>query len=146
MLGEGYDDDTFLDTLDGETDAVRIIDRLLSMALETEALAEAAKAEEYELALRRKRFEARSEAFRSQMLLMLEAMGIDRIERARATLSRLKPRQSVEVINADEVPSQLCKTTVAPDIAAIKKQLEAGETVPGAALVMGAPSISIRVK
>jgi hypothetical protein len=52
----------------------------------------------------------------------------------------------VEVINADEVPSQLCKTTVTPDKAAIKKQLEAGEAVPGAALVMGAPSISIRVK
>jgi len=52
----------------------------------------------------------------------------------------------VQITDEAAIPSQLCKTTVAPDRSAIKAQLLAGETVPGAMIVTGKDSLSVRVK
>ena len=69
-----------------------------------------------------------------------------KVERPLATVSRLKGRLSVHIIDAEAIPSQLCRVVTSPDKTAIKKQLEAGEHVPGAVLEQGAPTISVRVK
>ena len=65
---------------------------------------------------------------------------------ARATISRRAGLPSVQITDEAAIPSQLCKTTVAPDKAAIKAQLLAGETVPGAQIVMGADGVTVRVR
>lgn len=146
MLGDDFDEVTFLDTLDGETDAADIADKLIAAMQEAEAMAEAVKAQEADLKARRARFEARGDAFRKQMLHLLDAAGMKKMERPAATISRRAGLPSVQITDESAVPSQLCKTTITPDKAAIKAQLLAGETVPGAVIVTGDDGVTVRVK
>lgn len=146
MLGEDFDADTFLDTLDGETDAADIADRLLAALADADAMAEAIKSQEADMKARRQRYEARGDAFRRQLFLLLDAIGEKKLERPRATVSRRSGLPSVQITDETAIPSQLCKTTVTPDKAAIKAQLLAGETVPGAQIVMGDDGVTVRTK
>lgn len=147
-LGEDFDDETFLDTLDGATDALDIADRLIAMTLDAEAMAEAIKAQASDLTARRQRKEAQCDAFRAQMLKVLDATGLKKLERPRATISRRAGSQSVRITDEAAVPSQLCtvKTITTPDKAAIKAQIMAGEDVPGAEIVTGDDGIIVRVR
>lgn len=145
-LGDDFDAEAFLDTLDGETDAADLADRLIAELADAEAMADAIKAQEADLKARRGRYEMRGEAFRRQLLNLLDAMGEKKIERPRATVSRRAGLPSVQITDEASIPSQLCKTTVTPDKAAIKAQLLAGEAVPGAQIVTGDDGVTVRVK
>jgi hypothetical protein len=145
-LGDDFDLETFMDTLDGVTDAADIADRMISDMLAAEAMGEAIRSEIADLTERRDRYDARKDAFRRQLLALLDATGEKKMERPRATISRRAGFPSVHITDETAIPSQLCKTTVAPDKAAIKAQLLAGETVPGAQIVMGADGVTVRVK
>lgn len=146
MLGDDFDPETFWDSLDGETDALDILDHLLASMQEDDVLAGATKAYASDLSSRASRIAARAAAKKKTLGLILDAAGQKKVERPRGTVSRLAGRLSVQITDETSVPSQLCKTTVAPDKAAIKKQLDAGEIVPGAELVRGEDSVSVRVK
>lgn len=146
MLGDDLDDETLIDTLDGEADVADIADRMLAAMLDADALAAAVKAQEADLKARRSRIEARAEAFRAQLLTLLDATGAKKMERPRATISRRHGLLSVHITDETAIPSQLCKTTVTPDKAAIKAQLLAGETVPGAEIVTGADGVTVRCR
>jgi hypothetical protein len=146
MLGDDFDEVTFLDTLDGETDAADIADKLIAAMQEADAMADAVRTLEADLRTRRSRFDARSDAFRKQMLSLLDAAGVKKLERPAATISRRAGLPSVQITDESAVPSQLCKTTVTPDKAAIKAQLLAGEAVPGAVIVMGDDGVTVRSK
>lgn len=145
-LGDDFDADAFLDTLDGETDAAEIADRLLAELADAEAMAEAIRGQEADMKARRQRYDMRGEAFRRQLLNLLDAIGEKKIERPRATVSRRAGLPSVQITDEAAIPSQLCKTTVAPDKTAIKAQLMAGETVPGAQIVVGDDGVTVRTK
>lgn len=146
MLGDDYDDEAFLDTLDGETDAADILDRVIAKMQDAEALADAIRGQVHELDARRKRIDARADAFRATLLTIIDAMGMTKVERPRATISRRAGLLSVRIIDETAIPSQLCKVVQTPDKAAIKKQLQAGETVPGAMLEAGPDGVTVRVK
>lgn len=146
MLGEDFDPDTFWDTLDGETDALDLIDHVLASMQDDAALADATKAQADELSARARRIKARADAKKASLKTILDATGQRKVERPRGTVSKLAGRLSVNITDETAVPSQLCKTTVSPDKTAIKKQIEAGEDVPGAELVRGDDTISVRVK
>ncbi|MBK8909157.1 MAG: siphovirus Gp157 family protein [Rhodospirillales bacterium] len=142
----GDDDEAaFLDTLDGETDALDIADELIVRALEADALAEAARAQARDLSARAGRMDARSAAIRAQMLALIDAMGVRKLERPRATLSRRTGTVSVRIVDEAEVPTQLCRVERVPDKTAIKRALEAGENVPGAELGRGPDGVTLRV-
>lgn len=145
-LGDDFDPETFMDTLDGMTDAADIADRMIADMLAAEAMGEAIRGEIADLTARRDRYDARKDAFRRQLLSLLDATGEKKMERPRATISRRAGLPSVQITDEAAIPSQLCKTTVAPDKAAIKAQLLSGETVPGAQIVMGADGVTVRVK
>lgn len=146
MLGDDFDPDTFWDSLDGETDALDLIDHVLASMQEDDALAAATKAQADDLTARARRVKARADAKKSTLKTILDAAGQRKVERPRGTVSKLAGRLSVKITDETSIPSQLCKTTVAPDKTAIKKQIEAGEEVPGAELVRGEDTISVRVK
>lgn len=145
-LGDDFDPETFMDTLDGMTDAADIADRMIADMLAAEAMGEAIRGEIADLTARRDRYDARKDAFRRQLLSLLDATGEKKMERPRATISRRAGLPSVQITDEAAIPSQLCKTTVAPDKAAIKAQLLAGEIVPGALIVMGADGVTVRVR
>lgn len=144
-LGDDFDPETFWDTLDGETDALDIADRLIANMLSDKSLVEAARVEEKDLATRRKRIEAREEAVKRTLLTLLNATGEKKLERPRATISKRSGSPSVHITDEASIPSQLTKTVTSPDKAAIKKQLQQGEDVPGAELVVGDDTIAVRV-
>ncbi len=147
MLGDDFDEVTFLDTLDGETDALDIADRILATMMDDDALATAAKAQAADLKRRADRMDARADAHKRVLLTLLDATGQKKLERPRATISRRAGSLSVRIVDESSIPSQLCtvKTITAPDKAAIRAQIEAGELVPGAELVRGGDTVSVRV-
>lgn len=148
MLGEDFDEATFWDSLDGETDVLDIADRVIARMQEDAALADAAAAQAAALASRAARLTARGTAHKAALLHLLDAAGQKKLERPAATISRRAGSVSVNITNEDDIPSQLMtvKTTTAPDKAAIKRAIEAGETIPGAELVRGPDSLIVKVK
>ena len=142
----GDDEQTFLDTLDGETDFMDIIGGLVKEREEAKAFSEASKSLITEYTDRKRRLESKVSSINGVIGKLLDVSGQDKVAHPLATVSRTKGRQSVVIVDESEVPSQLTKTKVEPDKAAIKRQLEAGEIVPGAALVIGDAGVTIRVK
>lgn len=142
------DEETFLDTLDGETDCLDLLDREIAAMQADESLADAIRAQIAALTARRDRIDMRAAAHRSNAGMILRAIGYTKAERPLATVSIRPGNLSVQITDEAEIPSQLTreKVTRTPDKAAIMAQLEAGETVPGASLVRGADIISVRVK
>ena len=145
MLGDDFDDATFWDTLDGETDAGDILDFLIWKTQTDQHSVEAIKEHEAALKLRRQRIEARTAANKAAMLSVMEAAGKTKVERPCATLSRRNGSPSVVITDEEAVPSQLCQVRKVPDKKAIKAQLDAGETVPGAEIRTGPDSLTVRV-
>lgn len=145
MLGDDFDAVTYWDTLDGETDALDVIDRVLSDRAEALALADAAQAQAKQLEARAKRLTARAAAMDRALLSILDAAGERRVERPAATVSRRAGRMSVAITELHDIPTQLTRVRVEPDKTLIRKALEAGETIPGAELVRGEDGVTVRV-
>lgn len=144
ILGDDYDLETFLDTLDGQTDALDILDQLIAQDREAAALATAIKAQISDLTARKARMEARSRAAKTAMLTLLDVVGERKIERPAATVSRRSGSASVAITDETAVPSQLCQIKKVPDKKAIKAQIDAGEDVPGAEIKIGADGVILR--
>lgn len=145
-LMTGDDQDTFLDTLDGETDAMDILGKLIQERTECSIYEGSVKELAATYTARAKRLSAKQDAISQTIGQLLDAMGETKVQHELATVSRTKPRWSVRIENEAEVPSQMMKVTTRPDVAAIKKQMEQGETVPGCTINPGNPSITIRIK
>lgn len=147
MLRDYSDDETlYWDTLDGETDVMDVVGRLVMEAVEADHHAAAAKEMSKVFADRASRLQSKRRAVNDAIMAVMEATGQDKIPHPLATISRRKGRPSVTIINEQEIPTQLTKTVRTADKTAIKKQLEAGEDVPGATLDIGADTVSMRIK
>ncbi len=142
------DEETYADTLDGETDVFDILDGEIAAMQSDEALAAAIKAREADLKTRRERIKMRAEAHRKNIKLVLSYAALAKAERPLATVSIRPGSLSVRIVDEAEIPSQLMREEVtrAPDKAAIKAQIEAGETVPGAVMERGDDVLNVRVK
>lgn len=142
------DEETFLDTLDGETDILDLLDQEIAGLHGDEALAAAIKVQEADLRTRRERIEFRADAHKKALKIILNAAGLQKAERPGATVSIRQGSMSVRIVDEADIPSQLMreKITRAPDKAAIKEALEAGETIPGAEMARGDETVSVRVK
>ena len=142
----GNDDDTFLDTLDGETDVVDVLAKLIQERLEVLGYEATNKelAEQYKR--RADKMATKADAINQQMKHLLNAMGVKKVNHALATVSITKPRWSVEVVDEAQVPTQLKVTTSKPDLRAIKKILDDGEPVPGCRPKVGYEGVTVRIK
>jgi hypothetical protein len=142
----GDDQDTFLDTLDGETDAMDILGTLIKerneMLGNEAALKELAK----QYKERADRMNAKADAIAQTMGHLLDAMGERKVQHPFATVSRTKARARVVIEDEHQIPTQLMKVKKSPDLTAIKAQMDAGEYVPGAAIALGNEGVTVRVK
>jgi len=142
----GDDQDTFLDTLDGETDAMDILGALIKerneMLGNEAALKELAK----QYKERADRMNAKADAIAQTMGHLLDAMGERKVQHPFATVSRTKARARVVIEDEHQIPTQLMKVKKSPDLTAIKAQMDAGEYVPGAAIVLGNEGVTVRSK
>ena len=140
------DDDTFLDTLDGETDALDILGKLIQERSEVLGYEVANKELADQYKKRADRMANKADAINQTMKHLLTAMGVKKVNHALATVSITKPRWSVEVVDEAQVPTQLKITTTKPDLRAIKKHLDDGEPVPGCRPKVGYEGVTVRIK
>jgi hypothetical protein len=140
------DADLLTDTVAGETDFERVIDKLVSFVREAETMAEAVKARKEEIAERQKRFERQSEAGRKIILSLMDAAQQPRVTLPEATLSITKPREKLTIWAEEEIPQGYFAIVRKPDTKAITAALKAGNEIPGAELELGNPGLMIRTK
>lgn len=99
-----------------------------------------------DLSGRRGRFDRRHAEYRIAIAGIMETLGLTKWHHAEYTASLYPGRPGVVVTDSDALPDAFVRVTRAPDKAAIKDALEAGEAVPGAELANGMPTLTIRSK
>jgi hypothetical protein len=138
--------DLFWDTLDGETDVMDLVSNVLVEINEAEAGMIACHEMAKRYSERRSLHDARKVRLNQMLKTILLCANQSKIPHPLGTVSLRKGTESVAITNEKEIPSQLCRTTVTPDKAEIKKQLQAGVQIDGAELVTGPQTISVRMK
>lgn len=125
-------------------DVETLLLRLVRAAQEAAANAEAVKARAAALAARKARYEAQETNCRQAIAGIMDALGLAKWKHAEASVSLTAGRPGVVVSDVSLLPGELCRVEVKPLTAEIKRRLEAGEVIPGAALANGMPQLSIR--
>jgi hypothetical protein len=140
------DEQTLLDTLEGESNLQERIVGICRAAREADAQATVCGLIMDDLGARQKRHKARSERLRGLALWAMQEAGIPKIPAADMTINIAKGRSSVVITDANALPLGFIEYEPKPDKAKIKEALENGQSVPGASLSNSGPSLSIRTK
>lgn len=140
------DADLLADTLEGQTDFDRVMEKLVAFVRDAETMAEASKARKDEIGDRQKRFERQAEAGRKIILALMEAAEQPKVTLAEATLSITKPREKLNIWSEEEIPQGYFQIIRKPDTKAITAALKAGNEIPGAELEPGSAGLMIRTK
>lgn len=127
------DEELRTDTIEGETDAYRVLGKIVAIERDANSMALAIGERTKELAARKERYTRRKDAMRALLLRLLKAADLNKVSLPEATVSVSKGRAGVEIVDESE-----------PDKTAIKTALDAGEDVPGAVLREGQPSVTVR--
>ena len=138
------DDDLLLGMIEGETDAGELLDELLEMEAAAKAHVTANKERMGQLAERNARLARKAEALRAGMHKLLDAAGLRKMERAAATVGVRAVPPKVLGDSLTDLPERLVETTHAPDKAAIKAALLAGDQIDGWSMSNGGETISVR--
>jgi len=153
LLLENYpeleaDSDLRLDMIEGETDAYRLLERLVEAEQSAKAMQAAIKDIVDGLSLRKDRYKARQEKTRQLMLELMGLMGAKSVGLPMATLSVSTKKPSVIITDESAIPGRYWqeRITRSPDKASIKEALDAGGYVEGAALSNGGETLTVRVK
>jgi hypothetical protein len=144
------DDQTLLDTLEGETSLVEVINRIAESAMDDETLAKAAKERAAEIVARSKRFSARAESKWNLVQWAMEKSERKKIEAASFTLSLGAKPKTVIVISAPDIPKGYMRTPEPlppkPDLKAILEALKDGKSIEGCTLSNGGTTLTVRTK
>lgn len=140
------DDELRADMIEGETSLEKIASRIVRRRNLANANIVGLKSIIDEFAARRKRFEAEKEAMSGMMQAVMNMAGQNKLMLPEATISITKGRESVEIVSVDDLPQGYVKTFKSADKTAIGDAIRSGEYIPGAVLVTGDPSVTIRTK
>lgn len=143
----GDDDQAFLDTLEGETEAVEAARRVVRWMSEQQANEGACNGLATTYKARAAVFADRVERSRLALFHFLTEMGLKSMPLPEATLSVVAGRVSV-VGEADpeKLPERFVRVKREANRSAIKAALEAGERVDGFSLSNNPPTIMVRVR
>lgn len=142
------DDVVRLDTLDGETDLKEVVSRILQAAGEVSAHVDGLNRYIEQVEQRRDRKKASVSAMRSLVLRLMATAKLDKLPLAEGTVSVRPGSKSVSITDLDAIPQGYFRvvTEKRPDKEAIRKSIEAGEFIPGAAIVVGENTLTVRTK
>jgi hypothetical protein len=140
------DDELRADMFEGETDMVPLVSRLLRRKLDARVMASAIKERKQEISDRQARFERQEEGYTKLIKSVMIAADLDKLTLADATVSVTKPRIVVEITDEDSLPQGFVEIKRVPKKTEIKKALEAGEEIPGAALGLSEEGLMVRTK
>lgn len=142
------DDETLLlDTIEGETGFMEVIDALLLRMLDNRAMVAGLASVGEDLATRKARFEKRIDTDRALIEQALMVAELPKLERPAATLS-LATRQPKVVIETEaDIPATYWKQGEPTlDKKALAEALKSGAAVPGCCLSNAAPTLTARFK
>jgi uncharacterized Ntn-hydrolase superfamily protein len=138
----------WLDTLDGQTDAVDTIRHLIRASIDADLLAEATRQRQAEIAARAERAERRKQAFRAAAVTLMDLAGIARLPEPDFN-ARIQAGQShLGQLDLDALPPEFVDVEVTVTRRPLKDRilaaLKAGQTVDGAQLRQGSPFLVIK--
>jgi len=147
--GFADDEDLIADVIEGESDAMEAVSRLLRWMAEKQSHAAILGDLVSSYGARKKRYEEAIKSARGALARFMDETGLTRIERPEATLSMRQGSPSVIYpadLDPETLPEQFRRWTCDADKAAIKEAMLAGEDVPGLVLSNGGTSLAVRVK
>jgi hypothetical protein len=150
-LKEAYPDlaedaDLLADTIEGETDFTRIMEKLADAYMDAVTFKGAIADRLSGLKERQDRVSNKADALKGLMHAALEQAEQRSITLPEATISIRAGGQTVDILNADDLPQGFTATETRPLKAEIRTALLAGEMVPGAVLVRSPDTITVRTK
>lgn len=134
------------DAIEGETDATKLLGRLIRATKETEAQAKGLDEYMGELSERHARLARRQAAIRKIALDVLDAAGLPNFILPEATLTVRRGQPKVMVLDENAIPQDYTVTKTELNKAAIKEALLNGTIVAGAELSNSEPFLMIRTK
>lgn len=142
----GEDDRALIDTLEGETDVMDLAGNALAMLDEAVAMEVGARNREAHYALRAKAMGERQERIRGFLVRLLDAADVKTLRHPLATITLRKGAHGVDITDEDALPEKYRRTETVTKIdrGAIRRDVLAGEDVPGATKTNAPPSIQIR--
>jgi len=138
------DDDFKLDILEGSTDLLEIVDKLMINLSLTEGYIEGIKITRARIDARSVRLKNKSDVIRSIIRRLLEAAEMRKFTVPHGTASLTAKPQSVEIVDEGLLPEEFFRITKSPNKTLIGEKLKAGEDVPGAQLSNGGETLTIR--
>jgi hypothetical protein len=134
------------DVIEGETDATKILSRVVNRMQEADAMCAVIVKRKNDLDSRQARYERESEAMRSLAFRIMTAAGQRKMPLPEATLSISTRPPALAISDATQLPAEftVTKTETRPDREKIKEALKAGQEVPGAYLTNGSETLSVR--
>lgn len=147
--GFADDEDLIADVIEGESDAMEAVSRLLRWMAEKQSHAAILGDLVSSYGARKKRYEEAVKTARGALARFMDETGLTRIERPEATLSMRQTGPSfifAADLDPSSLPPQFQKVTIEADRDEIKKAVLAGEEVPGVTLSNGGMSLAVRVK
>lgn len=141
------DDETLADTLEGLSDLPETIGAVIRSSLDDAALIEALKGRIGELELRLERFKDRYEKKRALARWAMVEAGLDKVMAEDFSAGLRKATEKLEIVDETLVPeSYFVPQPAKLDRKSLTEALKRGEAVVGAELVMGEPSLQVRVR
>ncbi len=134
------------DTVDGETELMDAITRLIRQSREDDAVEAALDTIIVEMRERKARIGSRSSKRREAALALLLAADVPKLDRPDFTATVSNGRAKVMISDEAAVPLDLCRIVRNPDKPAIKQALDAGREVPGALLSNPEPILTVRTR
>ena len=143
----GLDEDTLADTLEGVSHLPDLITQIVRSGLEDEVLVTALKGRLEEMQARLARLRERHDKKRAMAAWAMSQAEIPRIQAPDFSLSLRPGSQRLEIWDEARVPAEyFVPQPPRLDRAGLSAVLKGGETVDGAVLVQGEPTIQVRVR
>lgn len=145
-LYEDIDEQTLLDTVEGETDLVEILIAMERNRQEILDRCAAIDQRKKELDQRKMRFQDQADALKTMIISAMLATDRKSIQAPDFTITRRPGSASIEIIDEDSIPARFKQITqtVKTDKQAIKQAIKQGEDVQGARLREGQPTLMIK--
>ena len=147
LENEDLDPEMIADTLEGiEGEFSAKLEQLLSIVKNQNALAAMLKGEAESMSERAKSCKAKAESIKQYIIKSLQTMDKTKMNAGLHTVTVRKPSKSVNIIDIDSLPTEFVKyeTLVKADKNLIAEKLKLGQTIEGAELVSGKPSLIIK--
>jgi predicted transcriptional regulator len=147
LENSGLEPEFIADTLEGLKGTFEDkVENILKLIKNEEAYSTSLKQEAKSFSERARAVDNNIESMKQYLVSSIETAGLKSVRAGTMAVTIRAPSKSVEVTDVSKIPTEYVdfETVTKPDKLAIKKLLEAGQSVPGCELKTGKPSLLIK--